>query len=66
MNKRPKIFGAGDACEYLNISNQRLHQLLKQYNIPHQQTSSGKIFFEEDIIAFKESRKDKMKYKGKR
>ena len=65
MNKRPVLFGTGDVCKYLDISYQRLHELVQKYQIPHQQTSSGKIFFQEDIIAFKDSRKDKMKYKMK-
>ncbi len=65
MDKRPKLYGAKDACEFLDVSYARFYELLKRYDIPHQKTSSGNIFFEEDLIAFRESRKDKMKYKGK-
>lgn len=66
MDKRPKLYGSKDACELLKISYARFYELMKIYNIPHQKTSSGNIFFEEDLINFQESRKEKMKHSRKK
>ncbi|QMU65990.1 MAG: hypothetical protein GKR88_18040 [Flavobacteriaceae bacterium] len=63
---RPKILAFGDVADFLRISKQRLGVLIKHYSIPHQMTSAGRVFFEEDIIAFQEARKDKMKYRRKK
>ncbi len=59
-----KLLGVGDAARFLKVSYQRLPILIKNYNIPYQETSSGKIFFERDLIAFRDSpeRKRNLKY----
>ncbi len=59
------IMGAGDVCKFLDICRSRLSFLIKKYNIPYKEVSSGKIFLKKDIIAFQEARKDKMKHKKK-
>ncbi len=47
---RPKILAFGDVADFLRISKQRLGVLIKHYSIPHQMTSAGRVFFEEDIL----------------
>lgn len=56
-NKRPKVFGKKEVAEFLGISVQRLDILMKRYDIPYQQISCGKIFFEDDIKEFTESKR---------
>jgi len=60
------LLGAKDACALLNISRSRLSALIKNYNIPHYITSSGKIFRKEDLEAFQASRAEKMKFSRKK
>lgn len=64
--KRSKLLGYGDAYRFLKISHQRFDYLLRTKKIPYQKTSSGKIFFEEDLIVFQKSRADKMKHGKKK
>ncbi len=62
-----RIYGYRAAAEFVGVSESRFIVLLKNYDIPFQQTSCGKIFFEEDLRAFMKSEKrlEKMKH-GKR
>ncbi|QMU63185.1 MAG: hypothetical protein GKR88_02120 [Flavobacteriaceae bacterium] len=62
---RPKLLGYTDAANFLGISHQRFNYIISRYNIPFQKTSSGRIFFEEDIVAFQQARKDKLKHRRK-
>ena len=63
---RPKLLGFKDAAEFLDISRERFNVLVNNYNIPFQKISSGRVFFEEDILAFQEARKDKLKHRRKK
>ncbi len=67
MSKRPKLYGVNDAARLLGISHQRFIRLVRAYDIPHQSISCGKVFFEEDLLAFKNSpeRKKNLKYRKK-
>jgi len=60
------LLGAKDACALLNVSYTRLGVLIKNYDIPHYVTSSGKIFRKEDLETFQASRADKMKFSRKK
>lgn len=62
VKKWPKVMAGGDAHKYLKVSRQRFEFLVRDYGIPYQETSAGKIFFLEDIDNFQELRKDKMKH----
>jgi len=64
MKNRPKVLGTADAARLLGISHQRFGKLARDYEIPHQTISCGKVFFEQDILDFKnsEERKENMKY----
>ena len=39
---------SGDACEYLNVGRTTFTKLVKNYDIPHVNTKSGKIFLRAD------------------
>jgi len=62
--QRPELFGYGDAAHFLEMSHQRFNYLVKRDNIYFKTTSSGRIFFKEDIVEYKRQRFDKMKHKG--
>jgi|WetSurMetagenome_2_1015567.scaffolds.fasta_scaffold113240_2 hypothetical protein len=65
MKKKPKVMSGGDAHKYLKISRQRFEYLVRDYDIPYQETSAGKIFFLEDLDDFEKKRITKMKHKRK-
>lgn len=52
---------AGDVAKLLNVSYQYIDKLVKQERLPCQQTSSGRIFLEEDVLQFKKERERKAK-----
>ncbi|MFA6039330.1 MAG: hypothetical protein WCV62_01205 [Candidatus Peribacteraceae bacterium] len=54
-----KVMAAGDVAKLLGISYQYLDRIAKEGKLPYQQTSSGKIFLEEDVLAFKREREKK-------
>lgn len=62
MHKGLHLMGTGDACQYLGITQSRLHKLVVFYKIPHHKTSAGMIFEKEDLDAFQKSRADRMKH----
>lgn len=59
------LLGITDASKLLNIHKATLHFYVQKYDIPYYETSSGKIFLKEDIEAFQEARKDKLKHRRK-
>ena len=56
---RPKIIGTSEAATLLEISRQRLNYLILRDKIPYQKISAGKVFFEEDILEYRNRRKNK-------
>jgi len=61
MTKNPKVLAAGDVADCLGVSYQYIDKLTQEGRLPFQQTSSGKIFLEEDVLAFKRERDKKAK-----
>lgn len=59
--KPPKIMAAGDVADLLGVSYQYIDKLAKEGRLPYQQTSSGKIFLERDVLKFKRERDRKAK-----
>ena len=52
-----ELMGTGDVCQLLGVSRSRLIFLIKQYEIPYKEVSSGKVFLKGDIEAFMNSPK---------
>ncbi len=61
MAKTPKVLAAGDVAKLLDVTYQYIDKLAQEGRLPYQQTSSGKIFLEEDVMAFKKERDRKAK-----
>ncbi len=61
MSKNPKILAAGDVADLLGVTYQYFDKLAREERLPFQMTSSGKVFFEEDVLAFQEKRDKKAK-----
>ena len=61
------LMAVGDISVFLNISRRRFLTLVKNYGIPHKDTSAGKIFLKSDIVKFQKDREVNMKHakKGK-
>jgi predicted site-specific integrase-resolvase len=56
-----KLLAAGDVAQLLGVSYQYIDKIAKAGKIPFQQTSSGKIFLEKDVMQFKRDRDRKAK-----
>jgi excisionase family DNA binding protein len=61
MAKSPKIMAAGDVAQCLGVTYQYIDKLVQEGRLPFQQTSSGKIFLEADVLKFKQERDKKAK-----
>lgn len=61
MAKSTKLLAAGDVAKLLNVTYQYIDKLTQDGRLAYQQTSSGKIFLEEDVMAFKRERDRKAK-----
>lgn len=61
MAKMPKVLAAGDVAKLLRVSYQYIDRLAESGKLPYQQTSSGRIFLEEDVLAFMQERARKAK-----
>jgi excisionase family DNA binding protein len=61
MSKSSKLLAAGDVVKLLNVTYQYIDKLVQEGRLPYQQTSSGRIFFEDDVLAFKREREKKAK-----
>ncbi|MBI3332215.1 excisionase family DNA-binding protein [Candidatus Peregrinibacteria bacterium] len=59
--KPHKVLAAGDVAKLLGVSYQYIDKLAQEGKLPFQQTSSGRIFLEEDVMAFKRKRDQKAK-----
>lgn len=60
-----ELWSSGDVARFLNVKLGRVQTLVKDYDIPHVMTSSGRIFLKSDIIRLQEQRKDKLKHRKK-
>ncbi len=57
MSNLPEIMGTGDVMEYLDVSKQRVYELIERGQLkPHSKTSAGIIFLKDDIVAYKRKR----------
>jgi hypothetical protein len=53
MKKFPKVLGMGDVVRLLGVSRQYVDKLIEQGKLRCQETSTGKVFLEEDVMKFK-------------
>ncbi len=56
----PKVMGMGDAAEYLGVSRQYIDKLIAAGKLRYQDTSTGKVFLERDVVELKKKRKPKL------
>lgn len=61
MASSPKVMAAGDVADLLGVTYQYIDKLAREGRLPYQQTSAGKVFFEEDVMAFKKEREQRAK-----
>ncbi|MDD5742311.1 MAG: hypothetical protein PHX87_02670 [Candidatus Peribacteraceae bacterium] len=54
--KNPKVMGRIDVASYLDITPQYVDVLANKGELEFQETTSGKIFFERDVIAYERKR----------
>lgn len=61
MRKFPKVLATGEVAELLDVSYQYVDKLVKEGRLRHQQTASGRVYLEEDVIEFMRERDRKAK-----
>ena len=61
MSKTHRILSAGDVKKLLDVTYQYIDKLAQDGRLPFQQTSSGRIFLEDDVLAFMKERDMKAK-----
>ena len=59
MDKFPKVMGMGDVTELLGVSRQYVDKLVAQGKLRCQETSTGKVFLEKDVVVLKKRRIEK-------
>lgn len=57
----PRVLASGDVARLLDVSYQYVDRLAKEGRLQFQQTSSGRIFLEEDVLDFKREREKRAK-----
>ncbi len=53
LKNRPTVQGYKEAAKYLGLSHQRFNALVVRYKIPYQKIACGRIFFKDDLTAFR-------------
>ncbi len=61
MRKFPKVLATGDVAELLGISYQYIDKLVKEGRLRYQQTASGRVYLETDVLDFMRERDRKAK-----
>ena len=61
MARSSRVLAAGDVADLLGVSYQYIDKLAQEGRLSYQMTSSGRIFLEEDVLAFKRERDQKGK-----
>jgi|GEM_PF-1076296 len=61
MQKFPKVMATGDVAELVGISYQYIDKLVKEGRLRYQQTASGRVYLQADVLAFKKERDLKAK-----
>ena len=57
-----KLLGVKDVCNILGVSKQFVHKLCQEKKLNFENTSSGKIFLERDVLNFQQKRIKKAKF----
>lgn len=55
----PKLMGMGDVMNYLSVSRQYIDYLVDTGKMRCQKISSGKVFLQNDVVAFQRERQRK-------
>ncbi len=65
MEQQPKIMGMGDVMKTFGVSRQRVVEFIRQGKLHPIRTSAGKIFTENEVMAFKKDRDERKTKKSK-
>lgn len=63
METFPKLMGMGDVTRSLGVTRQYVDYLVENDKLRCQRISTGKVFLESDVLAFKKERDQKRKAK---
>lgn len=66
MRDFPKLMGMGDVMAHLNVSRQYVDYLVESGKLRCQKISTGKVFLENEVIAFQKARQKKGRIRSKR
>lgn len=61
MRKFPKVLATGEVAKILDVSYQYIDKLVKEGRLRYQQTASGRVYLEADVLDFKRERDRKAK-----
>lgn len=63
MDTFPKLMGMGDVTRTLGVTRQYIDYLVETGRLRCQRISTGKVFLESDILAFRKDRDQKKRLK---
>lgn len=61
MRKFPKVLATGEVAKLLDVSYQYIDKLAKEGRLRFQQTASGRVYLEDDVLDFMRERDRKAK-----
>lgn len=61
MDNFPKVLSMGDVMRILGVSRPRINELVRREKLRYQDTAAGKVFLENEVMAYKKDREKRAK-----
>jgi hypothetical protein len=61
MDNFPKVLSMGDVMRILGVSRPRINELVRREKLRYQDTAAGKVFLENEVMAYKKDREKRSK-----
>jgi len=61
MEHFPRVLSMGDVMRILGVSRPRINELVRREKLRYQDTAAGKVFLENEVLAYKKEREKRAK-----